>query len=68
MDIQQTMLNLFALNGRADCLSDGLMQPNTVVFANSHGRILGRQQIDQPLTLPKGTHKIRMGRLIFETT
>ena len=65
MRISMTLLNLFKLEQVPVRVSCRLRTPNTIVFANTHGRCLGLQRIDEPLSIPKGTHKVVFGPLQF---
>lgn len=65
MTTSTIMLNLFALEKLPVKVTSNLHRPNVVVFTNTHGRVLGVGNIDEPLVIPKGAHKAVCGPLMF---
>ena len=57
--------NLFELEKIPVHITDELRVPNAVVYANTHGRILGYDKIDGQLVIPKGAHKVVLGPVKF---
>ena len=57
----QVMANLILLSS-LDYSFDENMAPDTVVFSNRHGRVLGKAQLSEEFRIPKGTRKVRISR------
>jgi len=59
------LLNLYKLEDVPVHTRNDLYAPNAVVYANTHGRILGYDKIDGQLVIPKGAHKVVLGPVKF---
>ena len=65
LNVNQLMLNLYALQQLPVFITNTLLTTNTVTVTNRHRRVLLRQAIDEPLTLPKGACRAVTGPLRF---